>query len=152
MKTVYQDNKGRSWNLAISVATIKRVKATLGVDLLESLGGKLLHDLVADPIMLCDVIYVIAQPQAEAAGVTDEQFGEALAGDAIDRAAAAFLEGLAGFFARPDQRKVIRTVAEKIDAALKEAERVSLENLDKIDPAAAVREALASHPPPSSGG
>ena len=60
--------------------------------------GKLIERLSNDPILLCDIIYVLCQSEAEQRGISDEDFGRAMAGDAIDHATASLLEELVGFF------------------------------------------------------
>jgi hypothetical protein len=97
MKT-FVDNASRTWTVAINVAAIKRVKDLLGVNLLDTIEGKLLEQLSSDPVLLCDVLYCLCKPEADAAGVSDEQFGQAMAGDAIERAASALLDELVDFF------------------------------------------------------
>jgi hypothetical protein len=121
----FQDNAGRTWTVALSIWTVKRVRDVLGVDLLdlggqtvwptrtregEQLPGNLLSRLIADPILLVDVLYVACKDQADAAGVTDEQFGRAMAGDSIDAATRAFLEELADFTPSPRDRARARKV------------------------------------------
>ena len=127
MKT-FRDNAGRSWNLALNVYAVKKVRDVLGVDLLD-LGGDsatrdkpgLLFRLIADPVLLVDVLYVVCRDQADGASVTDEQFGRAMGGDAIDAATKVFLEELADFTPSPRDRararKVIATTWAMIDKA-----------------------------------
>ena len=103
MKT-FTDNAGRAWAVNVNVDAIKRVKGLLGVDLLEAVEGKLLERLMGDPVLLCDVIYCVCSIEADAKGVTDEDFGRAMAGDAIDHATAALLEELVDFFPSPKRR------------------------------------------------
>lgn len=97
MKT-FTDNANRTWTISINVATIKAVKGILGIDLLSVIDGQLLDKLGNDPIMLGDMLYVLCKQQADAQGVSDEQFGAALAGDAIEAATNAFLQELVDFF------------------------------------------------------
>jgi hypothetical protein len=97
MKT-FNDNAGRTWTVAINVDAIKRVKSLLSVNLLEAVEGKLIEQLVSDPVMLCDVLYVLCKPEADAKQVTDEDFGRAMAGDAIDLGTTCLLEELVDFF------------------------------------------------------
>ena len=114
----FQDNAGRSWTVTLNVWTVKKVRDLLQVDLLD-LGGDeakpgngLLYRLIADPVLLVDVLYVVCREQAEGANVTDEQFGRAMAGDAIDGATKAFLEELADFTPSPRDRARARKVIE----------------------------------------
>ena len=98
----------------------------LGVDLMDLSGGDakpgtgLLYRLIADPVLLVDVLYVVCKDQTETAGVTDEQFGRAMAGDAIDGATKAFLDELADFTPSPRDRARARKV---IDATWKLIDR-----------------------------
>jgi len=108
MKT-FTDNTGRAWSLAINVDAVKRVKALVNVDLLSAVEGKLIEQLVADPILLCDIVFCLCKPQADQLGVSDEDFGRAMAGDAIEQATSAMLEELVDFF--PSRRRALLTKA-----------------------------------------
>ena len=105
----FVDNAGRSWGITINVDAIRRVRDSLNVDLLAAVEGKLIERLVNDPILLCDVIYVICKSEVDQRGVTDEDFGRAMAGDAIDQATASLLEELVSFF--PKGRRELLTKA-----------------------------------------
>jgi hypothetical protein len=88
---------------------VKRVRSALDVDLLSIADGKLMHELHTDPILLADVLYVVCQPQAEAASISDTDFGRALGGDVIEHATQAMLESLADFF--PSRRRELMKLA-----------------------------------------
>lgn len=103
MKT-FVDNAQRTWTLIVNVTSIKRVRDLLTVDLLEVLEGKLIDRLIRDPVLLCDVIYALCKSEAEAAQVSDEDFGRAMAGDAIEHATKALLEELVNFSPNPKDR------------------------------------------------
>ena len=112
MKT-FTDNTGRTWSLTINVDAIKRVRGLLDVDLMQAIDGKLLEQLVTDPVLLCDVVYVLCKPEADPRKVSDEDFGRAMAGDAIDSATTAMLEELVGFFPQA-KRQVLRKALDKL--------------------------------------
>ena len=104
MKT-FTDNTGRTWTLLVNVATIKRVRALCGVDLnsiIEVEDGKpttkLLERLSTDPVLLVDVLYAVCRPECGQKGVSDEDFGAAMAGDAIEQATSALLDEVIDFF------------------------------------------------------
>ena len=131
----FVDNTNRAWTVAVTVTGVKRVRATLGIDipsLIEN-GSEGLAKLLGDPISLVDVIYVLCRDQAEKQGVTDEQFGEAMAGDAIQGASNAFLEAFADFFQEPRVRAGIRkmlVLSRKVtDLAMSEMTK-TLESVD----------------------
>jgi len=99
MKT-FTDTAGRTWTLALTIDAAKRVKGLLDVNLLELEAGDppLLTRIGTDVILLCDVIFALVKPQADASGVTDEQFAAALGGETILAAQTALYEELVGFF------------------------------------------------------
>ncbi len=109
----FNDNTGRTWSLTINVDAIKRVRGLLDVDLMHAVDGKLLERLVTDPVMLCDVVYALCKPEADPRKVSDEDFGRAMAGDAIDAATTALLEELVGFFPQA-KRQVLRKALDKL--------------------------------------
>lgn len=114
----FTDTKGRAWGVEVNVATIKRARKLVQVDLLEVFEGKLLDRLATDPILLADVLYVVCKEQADASSVTDEDFGRALAGDAIDGATKALLESLALFHRSPKVRENFGRIADATEQAL----------------------------------
>lgn len=103
---VFKDNTGRDWQLILNVFQMKRIRARLGVDLVNVIAldkdGKVQVDLIDrianDPCLLVDILWVMVEEQAKVIEVTDEQFGTALAGDAIEEATKAFLDELVDFF------------------------------------------------------
>ncbi|HBJ34223.1 MAG TPA: hypothetical protein DDZ51_05545 [Planctomycetaceae bacterium] len=100
----FTDTENRRWNLSINVGTVKRVRELTNIDLLAILDRpQMLNDLAGDPVRFVDVLFVIIKPQADSLDVSDEQFGEALDGSAIESATDAFLEALVDFF--PGARK-----------------------------------------------
>jgi hypothetical protein len=110
----FADNLGRTWYVAINVATIRRVRAALGVDLYAMVddGMQELGKLVSDPVRLADVLYVLCKEDAEAKNISDEDFGRALGGDAIAAAAEALVEELVDFFPEERSRAALRRVIE----------------------------------------
>ena len=119
MKT-FTDCVGRTWTVTINVGTIKRVKTMLGINLLEAITDDLAEKLKNDVCLLVDVLYVICKNEADAKNITDENFGEAMAGDALENATNAFLDELIDFF--PAEKKMIlRKAINKVNQAEKKA-------------------------------
>jgi len=106
----FTDNAGRSWTITVNVDGIKRVRSLLDVNLLDVVDGQLLERIVSDPILLCDVIYCLVKPEADSKQVADEDFGRAMAGDAIDHATTALLEELVDFFPGPKRRVLAKAL------------------------------------------
>ena len=101
----FTDNTGRTWTLVVNVATIKRVRALCGVDLNSIVdvedgkpSAKLLERLSGDPVLLVDVLYAVCRPECDQKGVSDEDFGAAMAGDAVEQATDALLDEIVDFF------------------------------------------------------
>jgi len=133
---VFKDNAGRSWTIAIHVAAVKRVRGLLSLDLYSLLDERFagLAKLLADPVDFVDVLYVLCKDDADRLGITDEDFGRAMAGDSIEHARNAFLEEYADFFPDPRVRAGLRKV---MAASAKVRDRMmSLmeSRLDAIDP------------------
>jgi hypothetical protein len=117
----FVDNAGRTWTIAINVGAIKRVRGLLNINLLEILEGELIDRLIRDPVLLCDVVYAVCKPEADALNVTDEEFGQAMAGDAIEQATKALLDELVLFSpsrqARANLQRVLDTTWRLMDRA-----------------------------------
>ena len=109
----FTDEKGRSWEIELNIRQMKRVRDILGVDLVNviqtnkdgSIATDTIDRVANDPILLCDILWVLCEQQAKLAGVTDEDFGSSLAGDSIETATRAFLDELVDFF--PGARRLI---------------------------------------------
>jgi hypothetical protein len=120
--------ENRPWQVAVTVGSLKRVKSVLGVDLTDLTSGDppLLTRLGMDVVLLCDVIYVLCQPEADKRGITDEDFGIGLGGDAILSASEAFWGELIDFFQqvrRQDQATAISKQLAMVMAAVKAADK-----------------------------
>ena len=140
----FHDNAGRNWTVTLNVATLKRIRALTSIDLINIISldehrkpnVELLERLSEDPILLVDVLYAACKPEADAQNVTDEQFGAAMAGDAIEHATNALLEELVSFFPDP-KRKVLQKILDanrRFGETLKRKVEAELNTLEaKID-------------------
>ena len=129
----FTDNKGRAWEIVVTVATVKRVRGLCKVDLNSIVeldknnkpSAELLERLSSDPVLLVDVLYAICKPQADKLGVSDEDFGEAMAGDAIEHATTALLEEIIDFF--PEAKRLVMRKILSASRKFSEAARKKLE-------------------------
>ena len=94
----FKDCEGRTWSVTLNVHQMKRIRANLGVDLVNVIALDEVDRIANDPCLLVDILWVCVEEEAKAAGVTDEQFGRSLAGDAIEDATRAVLDELVDFF------------------------------------------------------
>jgi len=135
---VFKDNQNRPWTIVVNVAAVKRVRSLLEINLLDvvKLDEKnrpnvdLLEQLASDPVLLCDVIYCICKPEADTQQISDEDFGAAMGGDAIEHATTALLEELVDFF--PEAKRLVlrklMNAGEKVKIRMEKALKLELDN------------------------
>lgn len=143
MKT-FTDNAGRTWTIAINVDVLKRVRGLVDVNLLDIIDGKLIERLYRDPVLLCDVVYAVCKPEADARSVSDEDFGRAMAGDAIEQATKALLEELVLFSPSPRDRANIQRVLETTWQVMDKARDLVEARLATVDAEQIVAQALVT--------
>jgi hypothetical protein len=143
---VFTDATGRNWTITINVAALKRVKAFVGVNLLELIDNNLegLSALLRDVVKLVDVIYVLCKDQADALGVSDEDFGRALGGDSLEQAVDAFIQELADFFPNRRAREALKAMLHKGKMIADKAMEEALAKINEIDVESQVRKLIDS--------
>ncbi len=105
----FKDSNGKDWAIKITVGTVKAVRDELKIDLTDMATLKILGD---DVCLLVDCLYVCCKSEAEASNISDIQFGESMAGEALDSASDAFMNELINFF--PAQKaNLLRKTLEK---------------------------------------
>jgi hypothetical protein len=133
---MFRDKNSREWKIEINIGAVKRVRDLLKLDLLESgQENKIpaLTQLGTDIVALIDTIFVIVKPQADQAGISDEQFAEAIGGQAGFDATNAFYEELADFFqslGRNELAKATRAQKKMLELTIQRLEIVA----DQINP------------------
>lgn len=157
MKT-FADNAGRDWVIEINVASLKRVKGLTGTDLIAlavSMDTSVAERLASDPILLCDVLYAVCKPQTDERGVSDEDFGRAMAGDAIESATVALLEDIVGFCPSPRDRAALGRVLTAMRDARNKARDLVDQNLDRMieggEMSRVIEDAMSGSLPATSG-
>jgi hypothetical protein len=118
----FSDTQGRPWTITLNVDAIRRVRSVLDINLLDAIEGRLLERLITDPVLLCDILFVVIQPEAISKGISDEDFGRSLGGDVLEAATTALLEELVDFF--PSAK---RTVFRKALTKLKQLEALAID-------------------------
>jgi len=110
----FADSKGREWHIDLTVGEIKRIRSRLGVDLLCLLEGDppLVNRLRDDLELILNLVYAAIEPQAEAAGVDDIEFGQSLDGPTAAAAIEAMWGAVLDFF-RP-LRLEVAAAAERV--------------------------------------
>lgn len=123
---MWTDAGGRDWNTSVTVTTIKRVQSLVDVLLTDVTDTDLIDRLHGNVVLLANVLYAVCKPQADERHVTDEQFGELLVGDTIDRACTSLMEDISRFF--PSGR---RPIVQRLWTAAAKLEKAKLDLLDQ---------------------
>jgi hypothetical protein len=152
----FKDSKSREWSVAVTVGVVNRIKDK--ADLRYALDDKMkmYFEIIGDPCKLADIVYAIIKPQADAAGVTLEDFADALDGDVIVKMAEAFEGALVDFFP-PPMRGPLKELAKKREAYRTSTATWAIEKMGTMDAANAAKtdaearfKALASSTPNAS--
>ena len=140
----FQDNASRTWSVNFTVDDVKRMRQDMDFDLLEIFAGgqtteSLIMRLRGDPVLLVDLLYVVCQEQANNNNVSDEDFGRAMAGDAILHATNAFLEAAVNFSPSPRDRARMTAAMEVVNRWEEKANDVLDQSLNTLEAALELR-------------
>lgn len=128
---VFKDRNAKEWTVALDGPTIRAVRQERQVNL-GAMDGKVFAEMEADPVLLLDVLWIICRSQAQAAGISDVQFGQALVGDAIDGATKALTDAWLDFFPT-GKRSLLRSLADKQAALTAKATAQALAKVEDPD-------------------
>lgn len=114
----YRDAQNHEWTLSIDIATAKRLRAVLQLDINDLTNDNQRDFLqrLADPIFMADVLFVTLRPQADRLNVSDEDFGSAHTLETLETAIEIWWDALLDFF--PSRLK------EVLQVVVQEARRV----------------------------
>lgn len=161
MKQV-KDATGRAWEISATVSTLTRVRDLAGVDFVGLTDPGELVAAANDEIKMVNILYAACKPQADAAGLTDIQFGESWNGVTIDSAYTAFFQELADFFRSPAKRRAVlevltatREFEERLERTLPNGKQIGAEAANSLaatgQPSTAPQVYAASFPMDSPG-
>ncbi len=150
MKFIDQDN--RPWEIEINVVTVGRIRSGLKINLLELIvPDNGLAERLSDPCAIVDVLYLLCKEQADAAGVSDIEFGKSMTPDAIEDAWDAVMQGVVNFSPR-GMRSANQKILDKAKAFREKAATQIKSAIDSSDFDAMLDSAMtkALTTPPSS--
>jgi len=129
----FKDKAGREWRIEANFGSYARVKSSTGVKLYD-IATESRESLVqlADAFTLGSVVWAMIEPQAEASGVTPEQFYEAVDGQVLNDAYSALIDEMI-FFCPTRQRKVLEMAVAKVRAADAKADKLVDESLSEFE-------------------
>lgn len=89
----FVDEIGREWLIKLTTNKMRMVRDATGYDLARMFTPKGLESLLDDVILLVDVLALLCREQMEHRKITEEEFAEALVGDALESATYAMIQG-----------------------------------------------------------
>ena len=156
MKT-FNDAAGRTWTLSLTLGTAMKVKAKLGIDLLQPEAGDppLLTRLGTDELLLGEVLCALLEGQFESHRVTGDDVRAAFDGRTLLAAQEAFYGELEDFFrmrGRGDRALAVAKQRALIEAAVAAAEtRIGALDIDAAVRGAGIPGATSGASPEASG-
>jgi hypothetical protein len=113
----FRDAAGRQWTITLNHTAYMKVYATQGIDLADiSYGTAEPESLkkLANPWHIGQVLWILLEAQATAAGVTYESLCDAISGEVWQQAFRAIYDEML-FFCRPEMRLVLRALMDRAD-------------------------------------
>ena len=100
----YRDNNGFTWPVYFDVKTLRAIRNKVKMkdgrpfDPLDITDTATIQSLASDPVLVVDVLWVLEESAARAAGKSWDDFQTAHRGEVLQNAVTAIAEGLADFF------------------------------------------------------
>jgi hypothetical protein len=112
----FKDTAGREWQVAIDAPKIMRIREDCDSKFLLSDGERdnTYERLLADPVLLCRVIFLLCHKEIADRSLSEEEFYLGVIGDAIDAATEAMLKAIISFTPRRT-REVLEVCAAKTE-------------------------------------
>jgi hypothetical protein len=141
----FTDFDGRQWSIEVTIPDVARLQKAIGVNLLDlvDVKGELFKRITGDVIFLCDLLYAICKPQADAANVTDENFGRGLRGDALEKALDALFLAVADFFPK-ERRRLMMSLHQRLNRFGQAAIDMAAEELNRATSDEEIRLAVST--------
>ncbi len=141
---IFKDNANRSWQLSLTIGVAMKVKATLGIDLLQPEVGDppVMTRLGIDELLLAQVIAIMLESQFELQKVDRDDIYETFDGPTFARAHEAFYKELIDFFqsrGRQDRATAVLKQMKMIESGIAAA----VTKIDGIDVDKTIDKALS---------
>ncbi len=140
MARTFKDCNGREWIVKATVDKIEKIRVLNGVDLAD-VTAEAMRRLRVDDVLLVRVIWNLCEAEADGAGISAEQFGESLFGDAIESAFEAVKEAVSDFFPSR-KRKMWEKFVREDEAEQQKALEMAVAELENPENQEAVKEAM----------
>ena len=142
---IFKDNANRSWQLSLTIGVAMKVKATLGIDLLQPEVGDppVMTRLGIDELLLAQVIAIMLESQFELQKVDHDDIYLTFDGPTFARAHEAFYKELIDFFqsrGRKDRQAAVLKQMKMIQSGIE----ASVTKIDGIDVDAVIDKAMST--------
>lgn len=95
----FQDDRSEAWPLNLNAAAMKRIRDMANVDFVNiQESGNLWDKVIGDPVVLCEVLAAVCQPEIVRRGLTLDEFNERLSGKVCNEAAEHLAQEIIDFF------------------------------------------------------
>ena len=144
----FKDAQGRSWDVAVDYAFIRKAKSRLGLDFLDP-ESNALGEVFASMETGCDAIALALESQFEKRGLEGEDRYEGWDGKTLRAALDALVEELADFFlsgGRPNLEAAVK----KMQDGYGEAVRLTTERVKALDVKDTISKGLSGNAPDGS--
>jgi hypothetical protein len=128
----FKDKDGREWGVHLNGWQLKKIQEKLGHKCRDPQAVLAASD---DPPLLLDILFVLCEAQVAERGLTEQQFCEALEGDALDEATAAYLDESIPFVPRQYRALLAQVLAEAKTAQERATEELTKDMRAVIDKA-----------------
>lgn len=130
---LFQDNLGREWKIELNITTLnildERVKAYIDKDFDIYDAGSVMEKM-KNLRFAANLLFLSCKDSADDRGISDEDFGRALAGESMRNVMDAFVEEYINFFPDPTVQETLRTVVSKESEGRKRLQKAIEANLE----------------------
>jgi len=167
---IVKDDQGRPWQITVTAASALRVEQQVQAPLEREVpqpDGTTTRERITTPFTIAEItsvtntltilrtsaivtaqaLWAIVQPQAVAKNISQDEFLDALSGDALEQMATALADELIEFFPAA-QRPMVRSLRAKMDEVAATLIQAAHERIDEIDTGEAVRIAATANAAP----
>lgn len=123
----FEDRNGRTWEVSINALAMKRLKAA-EVDLVDKPVMEEIARIASNPILLCDVLFIVSKPMDGGDAPSEEGFAESMSGESLEAATEALIQEIIDFF--PRQKPALSKAYERARQADEKIARVNMETVD----------------------
>lgn len=120
----FKDKNNNTFNIAITMGKVKKIKNELGIDLLNLFNKQENLEQINDPLTLVDLLYFLCEDQIAKAYKDEKEpdvaFGEALDMQILEEAGEVFMDALIDFFPDAKKKKLLRIKQTAVEMTARE--------------------------------